>query len=182
MIGDALETIDPPGRNDVDDHMRETTGLTHAVDGDLGNSRCRMPWPGATIGHGLIVSTSNIPGAGRGLFAAMDFIKGDVITIYDGEHIDKGEACRRKVKTHMASICSQCVIDGLKEPIHGRGGGSFVNDPQTRMMRNAEFRRVDEGYKCNYGVNLVAIRPIFSGDEIYASYGSRGFAYAMPEE
>ncbi len=166
---------------------RETRSINHTDDnsGPSQTARTRRPrlqWPGATIGNGLEVSESRLHDAGRGLFATTEFFKGDVITTYDGEHIDKDDALMRDVKTHMASICSRCVIDGIKTPRDGAGGGSFVNDPRSCTMRNAKFRRVDEGYKSNYGVHLVATRDILRGEEIYASYGNRGFAYAMPDE
>ncbi len=164
----------------------ETSSITHKDDaGPSPNVRPRRPrlqWPGVTIGNGLEVSESLLHDAGMGLFATMDFFKGDVITIYEGEHIDKDDALTRNIKTHMASICSRCVIDGIKSPIDDAGGGSFVNDPRLCTLRNATFRRVDEGYKSQYGVNLIATRDILSGEEIYASYGNRGFAYAMPDE
>lgn len=160
---------------------------SHETSSDAGPSQIVRPrrplfqWPGVTIGNGLDVSASLLQDAGRGLFATMDFFKGDVITIYEGEHIDKDDALMRNVKTHMASICSRCVIDGIKDPKTGSGGGSFVNDPRLCRLRNAKFKRVDEGYKSHYGVNLIATRDILSGEEIYASYGNRGFAYAMPD-
>ena len=166
-------TNDPTVDEDRSSRRMRLHGLPHGH---------KLMWPGATIGQGLAVVPSQLHDAGMGLFATMDFMKGDVITIYEGEHIYKEEACKREVKTHMASICSRLVIDGIKRPENGIGGGSFVNDPRNRMMRNAEFKTAREGYKRKYGVYLVATRHITSGQEIYASYGNRGFALAMPVE
>ena len=185
-MGGALRASDLTSDDEGDVRGFETSSITRTD--DTGPSqvvrprRPRLQWPGVTIGNGIEVSESLLHDAGRGLFATMDFFKGDVITIYEGEHIDKDDALMRNVKTHMASICSRCVIDGIKNPKKGAGGGSFVNDPRLCTLRNAQFRRVDEGYKSHYGVYLIATRDISSGEEIYASYGNRGFAYAMPDE
>jgi len=115
-----------------------------------------IKYPGKTIGDGLEVRRSNLPlgedgeDPGNGLFATMDFSKGDVITIYDGEVIESTLAKERgpdgrpkRPQTHMKSINTYTVIDGLKQPVAGRGGGSFLNDPRGHFPYNAEMVRVD---------------------------------------
>jgi len=46
----------------------------------------------STIGNGVIVKSSDIPGGGYGLFADRDFEKNEPITFYDGKIIDHKEA------------------------------------------------------------------------------------------
>ena len=36
----------------------------------------------------------------------------------------------------MKSIDHYAVIDGMKHPKRGHGGGSFINDPQRRELYN----------------------------------------------
>ena len=157
-----------------------------------------IKYPGKTIGDGLEVRPSVLPvgeegeDPGNGLFATMDFSKGDVITIYDGEVIDSTLAKElgpdgrpKRPQTHMKSIDRYTVIDGLKHPVAGRGGGSFLNDPRGHFPYNAEMVRVDcvEARGRNKGipvcVYVAATRDIRAGDEIYASYGARAFEIAM---
>ena len=158
-------------------------------------------YPGKTIGDGLEVRPSDLPESGdgpvgNGLFATVDFSKGDVITIYDGEVISSKEAKAvdangrpLRAQTHMKNIDHHSVIDGLKHPVPGRGGGSFMNDPRDQRRRfpyNAKMVCVacvgarGRNAGIGRGVHVVATRPIRAGDEIYAPYGRKAFVYAMP--
>jgi hypothetical protein len=150
-------------------------------------ARVPIRWPGKTIGDGIFVAPSKIPGAGNGLFAAVRFERGDVITIYDGARLTGAEAREPgRVATHLASICTHEAIDGLRQPVDGCGGGSFINDPRYRRrgMYNAELVRTDipktgRGRRIPKGIHIQANMPIAPGDEIYASYGRRGFKRAL---
>ena len=125
----------------------------------------------ATVGHGVEVALSTIPNAGRGLFASEAFGRGAYITLYDGETITRKEALKRRL-THMAGR-EGVVVDGLKEPIRGRGGGSFANG--TALTRDANASIV-----AWLGLLVLrARRDIAAGEEILVSYGRRGFAIAV---
>ena len=144
----------------------------------------KVLWPGKTIGDGLEVKESEIPGAGNGLFATTDFLSNDVVTIYEGEWISGKEANSRPA-THSRSIYRGLVIDGLKVPEHGRGGGSFINDPRNAELYNAKLVSVhipefSHGRLLkDKGVYVLATRWIRPGDEIYVNYGKGGFKRAM---
>jgi hypothetical protein len=154
---------------------------------DSPQTRSPIRWPGKTIGAGIFVAPSKIAGAGNGLFAAVCFEPGDVITFYDGARLTGAEAKEfGRVATHLASICTHDVIDGLRQPADGRGGGSFINDPQYRKLGEYNARLVrtdirDERKGIDSGIHIQANMPIAPGDEIYASYGRRGFKRAAPQ-
>ena len=148
-------------------------------------ARVPIRWPGKTIGDGIFVAPSKIPGAGNGLFAAARFERGDVITFYDGARLTGADAREPgRVATHLASICTHEAIDGLRQPVDGCGGGSFINDPQYRRL--AEYNAVlvrtdirDERKRIESGIHIEATMRIEPGEEIYASYGRRGFKRAL---
>lgn len=100
--------------------------------------RIVKPESTCTIGNGVNVLPSTIKNAGNGLFALRFFRKNEFITLYDGEHMTRKEAWARESLTHMASR-EGIIVDGLKVPVQGRGGGSFANGCVTRKQSNAEI-------------------------------------------
>ena len=72
------------------------------------------------------------------------------------------------------------------EGVNSTTGGSFINDTRRRELYNAKMVSVDCVEPCGQnegipiGVYIVATRSINKGEEIYVSYGKKGFQYAMP--
>lgn len=128
-----------------------------------------------TIDNGIEVKPSTISGAGNGLFAKRIFRRGEYITLYEGELLTRHAAKLRPVLTHMASR-EGIVIDGLKLPIRGRGGGSFANGAKHVYETNA--------YICAYlGILVLRARLDIEIDtEIIVCYGRRGFDIACPQK
>jgi SET domain-containing protein len=127
----------------------------------------------ATIDDGVLISPSLIPNAGMGLFAQRAFRKGEYITLYDGEVLTREEANKRPCHTHMAAR-EGTIVDGLKTPVRGKGGGSFANGTLFEKESNAII-------VCQLASLFVkAKRNIKSGEEILVCYGRRGFLRAMP--
>lgn len=63
---------------------------------------------------------------------------------------------------------SDMVVDGITEPVEGRGGGPMINDRRLgRAGANAEFVPIGNA------VYMVAIKDINPGQEIFADYGSK---------
>jgi SET domain-containing protein len=142
------------------------------------------------INQGLEVKTSNIEHAGMGLFARKLFKKGDIITEYDGDDITKEDAHMLINEygiircSHMRSYSNQgaqIVIDGLREPINGRGGGSFINHKPKQHCncvfwepsRNI-FYKLNTETRTKLVLNRVFIRArqdIHINDELYIHYG-----------
>lgn len=124
-----------------------------------------------TIGESVSVSKSLLPGAGLGLFAAQAFKKNTYITMYSGESITFAEARKRRVQTHMATR-EGVIIDGVRKPIEGIGGGSFANG--SPLFKNSNAKIVGQ-----LGNLIVrSTRSIESGEEIIIHYGRRGFQIA----
>lgn len=76
---------------------------------------------------GLKVKTSEIPGAGKGLFCARaeGFRKGDVICEYRGEIMRTARAIRKADKAYLMRIGPQCYVDA-----------SLRIDVRTAFLRN----------------------------------------------
>eukprot|EP00667_Euglena_gracilis_P019395 EG_transcript_20791 len=133
----------------------------------------------ATIGHGVEVRPSLIPGAGCGLFATVPFKRNDLITGVDGKLITHAEADLLKAKgehTHIRTLLRQhLAVDGLK--VHpapeGRGGGTYANDGRGHedFPNNAEFKIVPILDGTLPLCFLKAKEDIEEGDEILTSYG-----------
>jgi histone H4 len=126
-----------------------------------------------TVGYGVSIKTSRMTGGGNGLFADRVFAKGDIITRYSGHKISREEAGRLRREdagnaSHMRKTGDQrIIIDGLREPEEGRGGGSFANQAVGGQAgQNSKFHNVGGG------VVLVATKPIRRGTEVTIFYGA----------
>lgn len=112
-----------------------------------------------SIGNGLEVKQSTIPGAGNGLFstrliiinsiftwyATQDDIEGNDITqgylIKDGEknsHLVQIGG-RRKDSHWLTQRSGHVTLRGITVPKNGKGGGSFANDPMNKTLYNSVF-------------------------------------------
>ena len=133
----------------------------------------------ATIGDGVEVQASLIPGAGRGLFAQRSFRKGQLITLYDGQKLSDGFAAARCFPQTHINHCSRTYhgrdggqhgndiyIDGIRDPEAGCGGGSFANHKQYKRDCNADFTIVLND------VYLTATCNISAAEEIYVYCGN----------
>lgn len=120
----------------------------------------------------LAVRPSTLEGAGRGLFVTAPLPRGAVITDFDGERVDRAQAMSRN-PSHMRVVLYQFLyIDGLREPLPGRGWGSFANDPRDPQRVNAAFRNVWPWRGApTPRVALCATRALRPGEEVFVSYG-----------
>jgi len=126
-----------------------------------------------TVGHGVSVRASLVPGAGRGLFVDRAFGRGAVLTEYAGARITRAQADRRRAAdpaaaSHMRRTGDQrWVIDGLRVPVVGEGGASFANQaPGHRSENNAVFRNIGDR------VYLIATKPLARNQEVFTWYGT----------
>jgi SET domain-containing protein len=122
----------------------------------------------STIGNGVAVKKSTIAGGGLGLFATRPFLQGDIVTGYAGRELTRAEADRMRradpaKASHIRKTGDQrYVIDGIRRPQDGRGGGSFTNHSDEP---NCRFQNI--GAK----VYLVARTNIHKGEEMFINYG-----------
>ena len=138
-----------------------------------------------TLGHGIIVKASTIPGAGYGLFATKNFKKGEGITEYDGEIISRSYANilkQQNLDTHIVALSpGRSAINGLTTITVGRGGAQFSNDINDKNRYNAVFGKTEHilpglqdnrtGLKDLFRIFLKAKKDIKAGDEIFVDYG-----------
>lgn len=141
--------------------------------------RRRSTYPGATIGDGLEVRASTIAGAGNGLFADRDFVRNEIVTKYDGPiAMVPATLPPKEEMSHWASLIPRhWVVQGLRSPIAGRGGGSFINHVASRA--NTEFVKNNQAGHAFYGIYIKARRAIKKGEEIFLTYGRKNNAAAL---
>lgn len=113
---------------------------------------------------GAAISVQRSPSHGWGLRANRDFDAGEYVTQYYGWEVSTDEAVWRmehvdKGGSHLCGIKSglRVVLDGLRVPISGLGGGSFANEAPCVADANCVLDR-DVGLgSC---VVLVSTRPV----------------------
>lgn len=113
----------------------------------------------------VVVKTSLIEGAGLGVFAATDLLKGDWVTRYEGAVVKE----KPENPYVMALIGTDKFIDGLKIPRQGKGVGSFINR-EVRMKgmkrRNCRFCQIDK-----HRIYIQMVKNVKAGEELYTTYG-----------
>ena len=143
-----------------------------------------------SIGNGLVVKHSALPGSRNGVFVSHDVSAGEFITWYDGTVIDVSAEERRELLTdyeywsHLISIDQYTLIQGIKKPpsTPGFGLGSLINDgPISGIPDNVEFVKLLKQKE----VYIKAKRFIKKGEELFVSYGKSywdRFQKQFPEE
>jgi SET domain-containing protein len=131
---------------------------------------------------GVYVAKSTIKLAGKGLFAAREFKKGETVTLYEGERISTDQYNRRYSKVDYGSyglaVNRNLVIDARKT---SSGVGRYVCDyTGSGKKPNVEYQ---ESKKI---IEIVAIRKILPGEEFLVDYGddiriAMGFQKAKPK-
>lgn len=112
----------------------------------------------------LTYKKSTISNAGNGVFANIDILKGDVLTIYSGAvHSKEPTEIEYTIKMSDGSF-----LAGDTTPQLGNGLGSFINRSWT--LKNCEFVEDD----VHRVVMIVATKKIKKGNELFTTYG-RGY-------
>jgi hypothetical protein len=128
----------------------------------------------ATFGDGICVGPSKVgEDAGHGLFATRNFRKGEIITEYDGDIVDRKTAIAMKQHGQMSHLrklgTGRLVISGLRFPSPGRGGGSFANH---------DAENANAGFKTCSGDGIHGVER--GGDNLHLGRISFGMTYAPP--
>jgi hypothetical protein len=125
---------------------------------------------------GLEVKTSNIPNAGKGLFAAREFKKDSVIGVYAGEVLTLAQhSARHGANKHDHGPYSIQVGNRIVDAACRRGLMSLANGSKSMARANARF--VDN-IRPSGGINVKATKRIRSGQEIIVYYGADYFKSA----
>jgi hypothetical protein len=127
-------------------------------------------------GVGLEVKNSNIPNAGKGLFAAREFKKDSVIGVYAGEVLTLAQhSARHGANKHDHGPYSIQVGNRVVDAACRRGLMSLANGSKSIARANARF--VDN-IRPSGGINVKATKRIRVGQEIIVYYGADYFKSA----
>ncbi len=117
--------------------------------------------------YGLEVKPSFIVMAGLGLYATRDFARGDHILDYNGEKITINEYTERYAEagfgTYGMTLNKKYVLDARAT---SAGLGRYICDYHG-SGKKPNVKYFSTGKK----VEIIAIRSIKMGDELYADYG-----------
>lgn len=159
----------------------QRTERCHAITKRRGaNTRCKHMttisqycWQHEKALRGLRIKTSEIPGAGKGVFTTMPIPKGAIICKYTGDIVQEDDPDYSNPYALQIKERPPTFIDASKtnEP----GEGRWVNDGRDVMPNNAELVYVSRD-KMGY---VKALRDIRPGEEILVDYGED---YPWPDE
>jgi hypothetical protein len=123
---------------------------------------------------GIIVRKTTIKGCDfNGLFANQAYSQGDILCKYTGAVLRTKEALRLEDKSYLMRLGEQCYVDARASlDVIAR----YINDCINPAGWNVKFRkRPDE--EC---AEVVAIRDIAAGEEIFVDYGKWYWAGLKP--
>ena len=116
----------------------------------------------------LIYKQSTITGAGHGLFANRNFVKNDLITIYEGEIVEAEtiETWSKKEREFCMDLPDGKILVGLSTPVLNKGLGSFINRINNPRQHNCRFV-IESDRKT---VVVYATKSIVKGQELLTCY------------
>ena len=141
-----------------------------------------------TLGKGVAVKPSTLIGAGRGLFTERPFVRGELVTYYDGAIIDatktNPEQLDPSLRSHTKALffLRYAIVGnapGYCEGADGEGGGAYINDARDKARWNCSFEQVDSDVVRQHPdspferiIAIRALRDIEAGEELFIDYGS----------
>ncbi len=118
----------------------------------------------------LYLKTSQILGAGKGLFTAIPIYKDEIISIFKGELLSNAEA-KRRAKASENGYFIMMPNGGIMDSKNIKCFAKYANDTlgmvRTRFKNNAKISLNEHDEVC-----LVAIKKINAGEEIFCAYGA----------
>lgn len=119
----------------------------------------------------LFIKRSQIKGAGKGLFTAIEIYRDEVIAYFDGEIIDDDEAFRRAEKgkdKYFVILPEGKVMDSMPVDCFAKYANDAAAYPNGTFRNNAMITLDDNDRPC-----LTATRKIKAGEEIFCGYGKK---------
>jgi uncharacterized protein len=120
----------------------------------------------------LTIKKSQIPSAGKGLWAEKDFKRGEVIVKYDGEKITWKECDRRNKAQegyggyYLYITKRNCIDAQYTTWAHGRYANDAAGVSRIEGLRNNARYEIRKGEAF-----IIASRNIKAAEEIFVSYG-----------
>ncbi len=119
----------------------------------------------------LYVEPSQLTGAGKGLYTAIDIHKGEIIALYKGKIITNEQANTRitaRLDQYFINMPDGSIMDSGRTKCFAK----FANDAEaysdSKLRNNAKITLNDSDKVC-----LAATRNIKPGEEIFCGYGKR---------
>ena len=119
----------------------------------------------------LYKRVSQLPGAGYGLFTAVEIYKEEIIAIFNGEIISPSEANNRAKASqdqYFIMLLNGQTMDSKNVDCFAKYANDALGSPTLNFKNNAKIT-LDENDK----VCIQATKRIIAGDEIFVSYGKR---------
>jgi hypothetical protein len=159
---------------DLDSQQCQGQTKAHARCKKLTRKSIPLCWMHLKSQLGLQIKPATNRSWGDGLFALVDFAPGEEICTYDGELLSKEQIDERygdekgDYAPYALAIGRNWAIDGACH----RGIGSTANAQKKKRDTNAKF----VVSHITRSARIVATKHIFSGDEIFVSYGTNYFS------
>jgi SET domain-containing protein len=117
----------------------------------------------------LYTETSQLNGAGKGLFTAIEIYKNEIIAVFEGEILSDLEARKRTEKNENNYFIN--LLDGqIMDSMHVDCFAKYANDAKgfskSSFKNNAKISLNDDNKVC-----LIAKKTIKPNTEIFCSYG-----------
>ncbi len=120
----------------------------------------------------LVVKDSQIPRSGKGLFVSVNIAKGELICLYKGEVLSYEEAEQRAARNedgYFINLGNGTILDSMPVECFAKYANDAHGPSKTTFKSNAEIRLNGSSDTAN----LVALRDITAGEEIFCSYGRK---------
>ena len=117
----------------------------------------------------LYIKDSQILGAGKGLFTAIDIFKDEVISIFKGKILTNSEAKQRALKGedgYFVQMLDGSIMDSKEVKCFAKYANDADGKKKSKFKCNSIISLDDRSRVC-----IVAVRNIKANEEIFCSYG-----------
>lgn len=119
----------------------------------------------------LYTATSQIPGSGDGLFAAIPIYKDEIIALFKGELLTEKEAAHRAKlgnDAYFVSMLNGSIMDSMYTDCFAKYANDAKGSSTSSFTNNAKITLDEQDRVC-----LIASRKIKEGEEIFCGYGAK---------
>lgn len=119
----------------------------------------------------LVVTTSQLPDSGKGLFTTIDIYKDEIIAFFKGEILTNDEALERSalgLDAYFVSMLDGSIMDSRTTNCFAKYANDARGFNQSIFKNNSKIMIDDDGAVC-----LIATKRILAGSEIFCDYGYR---------
>jgi hypothetical protein len=117
--------------------------------------------------------------SGRGVFANQNFQAGDIITQYSGREVSFDQQKQNQYNQFYFLKCPKSFgfagIDGLSDPVHGEGLGSFINNGYKSTTKEYRPFLINTRFKFCAETKtawIAATKFISQNEELLLDYGT----------